>query len=284
MTQSSILGLSEATFLAVTKLFYELSGIRLGLDKRYLVEGRLRRFCPNVNDSLDDVVQRMLKVRRASDMAALVDALVTNETHFFREAKHFHFLAELVAKHTGGPFRIWSAASSTGEEAYSLAMVLANRWPVGNGIGQKNEAGSQTNEANWSVLGTDISQTVVNRAIRGVYPMTRVGGFPPGYMERFALRGEGPSEGWLIMSKALRSRVQFETWNLNDNKPMPGSFECVFLRNMLIYFDDEARCRIVRNILPSLAPRGLLMTGHAESLTNLGLPLRTVAPAVYALA
>ena len=285
-------GLSEPAFLAVTRRFHDITGIRLGPDKRHLVEGRLRRLFPSPDASLDLAAQRLLDPTQPGATDILVDALVTNETQFFREAQHFEFLAQHLARHAGGPYRVWSAACSSGEEAYTLAMVLASRWPhdAHSPLAPAGPGGRTPGAplVDWSVLGTDVSHTMVHRARRGVYPLSRATGIPTDGLRRFALKGEGPSQGWLLMAPALRERVRFEVFNLNRppsaQTPWPGPFDCVFLRNMLIYFDDEARTRIVRRVLDTLAPGGLLMTGHAESLTGLGLPLRLLAPAVYTLA
>ncbi|MFM2448056.1 MAG: hypothetical protein RIS44_506 [Pseudomonadota bacterium] len=266
MTNSISQRLSRPCFEAVTAYFQTCTGIALGPDKLDLVEGRLRRLFGEHGDGLNEQVQTLLAQRDPKALALLVDALVTNETQFFREAQHFEFLTRWAQQpQRKRPLKVWSAACSSGEEVFTIAMVLADAMgPTG-----------------WSVWGTDISHTMVARARRAVYPMPQASSFPPGYLQRFALKGEGRYEGLFLMDGGLRQTVTFDVFNLNEDGPAPGPFDVIFLRNMLIYFDDAQRHRIVLRVLRSLAPGGVLLTGHAESLSSLGLPLRSRSPAVY---
>jgi chemotaxis protein methyltransferase CheR len=197
----------------------------------------------------------------------VVDKLTTNETYFFREPQHFEFLASLLAQHDGRePFRVWSAASSSGEEAYSIAMLLAEKLgPTG-----------------WEVIGTDLSTAMVDSARRALYSMDRARHTPREYLKRHCLRGQGDFEGSLLISRALRAHVHFEPANLMEPLPNLGSFQVIFLRNVLIYFDPPGKEAIVRRVIPLLKPQGYLFTGHAESLSHLDHGLRAVRTAVYA--
>jgi chemotaxis protein methyltransferase CheR len=257
--------LSPTSFRAVSDLFHRVSGIRLTEAKRALVAGRLQRLAQACGaPDLESYVEALLRHDDAAEVTRVVDKLTTNETYFFREPQHFERLAQVAAAH-GGPLRVWSAASSSGEEAYSIAMTLAEH-----------------SRGPWEVVGTDLSTAVIDTARRGLYPLERAEGIPPAWLKRWCLKGEGEYDGQLLIAKALRERVRFQCANLTQPLPELGRFDVIFLRNVLIYFDPPGKAAIVRRVLGCLQPQGLLFSGHAESLANLGLPVRAVASAVYA--
>lgn len=261
--------LSQASFDAVANLFHRVSGIRLTPSKRQLVIGRLQKLAKeNGSHSLDEYVARVL-AGEESEMVKVVDRLTTNETYFFREPQHFHFLVDwLKHQRSGQPVRIWSAASSSGEEAYSIAMILADKiGPTG-----------------WEIVGTDLSTAMVEAGCRALYPMERGRQMPPEYLQRFCMKGQGPYEGHFLVNKALRDRVRFLSANLMQPLPDIGQFDIIYLRNVLIYFDPPAKCEIVERVCRQLKPQGYLFTGHSESLSNLDVGLVSVQPAVYARA
>jgi chemotaxis protein methyltransferase CheR len=265
--------LSNKAFDAVTQLFHSVSGIKLNESKHALVTGRLQRLATEAGEpDLESYVDKLLRGGApAQEMTRLVDRLTTNETYFFREPQHFNDLADrLGALAPGQEFKVWSAASSSGEEAYSAAMLLADR--LGLAAGSKP----------WQIVGTDLSTAMVESARRGLYTMERARLVPPDYLKRFCLKGQGDQTGQVLMARELRARVKFETGNLMQ--PMPEAlplFDVIFLRNVLIYFDNEAKAGIVRRVLTKLKPDGVLYTGHAESLTNLNLPVRAVGTAIH---
>jgi chemotaxis protein methyltransferase CheR len=262
--------LSARNFERVSALFQNVSGIRLTAAKHALVVTRLARLAGEAGESdLDRYVERLLAgALPPAETTRVVDRLTTNETYFFREPEHFRHFAELLERHPERPWRVWSGASSSGEEIYSLAMLMADR------LGQGDHR--------WSVLGTDLSTAMVEQGRRALYPAGRTNGIPGPYLKRYCLKGTGEHEGRLLVAGALRQRTRFETLNLMQ--PLPaghGPFDAIWLRNVLIYFDVEAKTAIVRRVLQALAPHGVLYTGHAESLVSLGLPIRGLAPAVY---
>lgn len=262
--------LSNQAFAQVTRLFHQVSGIKLTEAKRQLVIGRLQKLAEQQGAaSLDQYVEQLVQQRDASELVKVVDRLTTNETYFFREPQHFNHLGDLLAQRRGGgEFRVWSAASSSGEEAYSIAMLLAER----------------LGDAPWTVVGTDLSTQMVEAAQRALYPMERARNVPPHFLKRFCLKGRPPYEGQLLICRELRERVRFLGGNLKRELPDIGLFDVIFLRNVLIYFEPADKRDIVLRVMGKLKPGGLLFTGHAESLTNLDLPLRALQPAVYARA
>lgn len=259
--------LSPASFRAVTDLFHSISGIRLAPAKHALVEGRLQKLAQKRGyDDINHYVEQMLRGQERDELTLIVDRLTTNETYFFREPAHFEQLKTIArATPRGVPLRVWSAASSSGEEAYSIAMVLAE------------ERGS----AEWEVVGTDLSTDVVARARQGLYPMDRARDTPLPLIKRHCLKGQGAYAGQLLVSRELRARTRFLCANLTQPLPDIGQFDVIFLRNVLIYFDNPGKEGIVRNVVTRLKKTGQLFTGHAESLGNLDVPVRAVGPAIY---
>lgn len=262
--------LSTQTFDAVTRMFEDVSGIRLGAAKRALVTGRLQRMAQDRDQpDVDAYVRGLLQRRDPAEIGEVVDRLTTNETYFFREPKHFEALVQRAQAHAVGggsqAFRVWSAASSSGEEAYSIAMVLADR------------LGSRP----WEVVGTDLSSAMVRNAQRALYPLDRARDTPPELLRKHCRRGEGRYEGQFLVSRELRQRVGFQQANLTEKLPEIGFFDVIFLRNVLIYFDVPGKIDIVRRVATRLKPGGQLYTGHAESLNGMDTGLRQVRTAVY---
>jgi chemotaxis protein methyltransferase CheR len=261
--------LSNKAFAAVTQLFHRVSGIQLGEHKQALVAGRLQKLAQESGETnLDAYVDRLVRGQApAEEMTRVIDRLTTNETYFFREPQHFTDLAARVRAHPPSEeFVVWSAASSSGEEAYSVAMVLADL----------------RGDAPWQVIGTDLSTAMVESAQRGIYSMERARMVPAEYLKKWCLKGHGPHEGALRVQRRLRERVRFQCANLMEKLPQLPAFDVIFLRNVLIYFDADAKSQIVRRVLPQLKPEGVLYTGHAESLSTLNLPVRVLATAIHA--
>ena len=261
--------LSTQTYTAISDYFFRVSGIRLTAGKKALVQGRLYRLAlDNGFADLEAFIRDLVRGQLPEALeVATVDRLTTNETYFYREPAHFEDLRRFVASRAAGQeLRIWSAASSTGEEAYSIAMLL----------------GELVGTAPWRVMGTDLSTAVVQAARQGLYAMERAGNIPEDYLKRFCLRGTGPYEGYLLIDKSIRSRVEFQVANLMRDLPALPTFDVIFLRNVLIYFEPEHKADIVRRVLQRLKPDGRLYVGHAESLNGLDLPLQTVSTAIYA--
>jgi chemotaxis protein methyltransferase CheR len=262
--------LSDQEFSRFQRFIYEAAGITLATSKKTLVSGRLAKRLQELElRSYGEYFQLLVSGRAPQETQQAVDLLTTNETYFFREMKHFDRLRELaLSPARRGPFRVWSAASSSGEEAYSAAMVLADC--LGGTA--------------WQVLGSDISARVLERARRGIYAMSRTAHTPPAYQKRFCLRGVGPWQGTLLVEPELRQRVEFRHINLNSPLPKLAPFDVIFLRNVMIYFNDATKRQVVERLAAQLKPGGHFFIGHSESLTHINHGLRPVAPSVYQLA
>ncbi|WP_088279359.1 protein-glutamate O-methyltransferase CheR [Ideonella sp. A 288] len=262
--------LSDAEFARFQRFIFDAAGITLGAAKKPLVTGRLgKRLAVYGLSSYAEYFRLLSSGQHPDETQMAVDLLTTNETYFFREAQHFERLREhaLAARQDGRPYRVWSAASSSGEEAYSIAMVLAEC--LGG--------------APWEVLGTDISLRVLQDAVRGLYTMERARHLPPELMRRHCLKGTDEHAGRLMVRPELRARVSFGQVNLNEPLPALGRFDFVFLRNVMIYFSDDTKRQVVARVVSTLAPGGCLCVGHSESLNHLTDALRTVAPSMYCL-
>lgn len=259
--------ISPGAFRCIRDLFQRESGIALPAAKQALVASRLRkRLAHHKLDSFDTYCTLLTAPDAHAERRVVIDLLTTNETYFFREPDHFVHLGDTVRPRIASrPLRVWSAASSTGEEAYSLAMTLADRCGTNN----------------WEVLASDLSTRVLEHARRGIYEMNRLQHMPADYLERYCLKGTGEYAGFMRISPQLRDRVLFVEHNLLDAPSALGRFDIIFMRNVLIYFDRDTKQKIVSTAVEALVDDGLFYTGHSESLHGLDLPLRAVSPSIY---
>ena len=233
-----------------------------------LLVGRLTKQLNHYGFTTFSEYYRLLSSRQPpEEIQTFVDLLTTNETYFFREPQHFDYLRSQIipARRTGNTFRIWSGACSSGEEAYSMAMVLADAMPDGN----------------WEVFASDISQTVLTRAQAGLYPLERTNGIPKEFLRKYCLKGVRSQDGKLLVAPELRKRVRFGQVNLTLPIEGIGDFDVIFLRNVMIYFDTETKRKVVNNMIPNLKRAGYFVVGHSESLNGITDRLRPVRPTVY---
>jgi chemotaxis protein methyltransferase CheR len=255
--------ISAAAFGFLADLLRSRSGLVIGQDKIYLLETRLAPILKREKlRDLNDLVDR-LRGRGADAVARdVVEAMTTNESFFFRDDKPFqHFRAQalarvVAARGPGVPLRIWSAAASSGQEAYSLAMILS-------------ESRALLGDRRVEILGTDLARDQLARAREGVYTQFEVQrGLPVQMLMRHFRREDA---GWRI-SDALRAMVQWKEWNLLGDLRSLGRFDIVFCRNVLIYFDQPTKTRALEAIAGQMSPDGMLYLGGAE--TVLGLTTR----------
>jgi len=270
-------GLTEREFREFRELILRESGIHLSDAKKALLVGRLGKRLRELG--MNDFTQYLEFVGASDDeLRVMLDHVSTNETHFFREPNHFTYLEEHVypqwrAQAEAGlrsrRIRVWSAACSTGQEPYSLAMHLLACFPV---------------EAGWQieVVGTDISTRVLERARAGTWPIEKAKEIPDDYLRRFMLKGQGGQTGRMKAGPEISAVVRFGRLNLNDPEyALPGNFDLIFCRNVMIYFRNETKKTVVGKLLRKLGPNGLLFVGHAENLATLCEEVMTVAPTVY---
>ena len=245
---------------------YEIAGINLSDAKKALVSGRLSKRIKHYNLPSYADYFRLVKSNTHGELQTAVDLLTTNETFFFREPKHFDFLRDkILPTWSAGQRRVWSAASSSGEEAYTLAMMLAEHAPTDA----------------WEISGTDISTRVLERARSAQYPLADAEDIPHKYLSKYCLKGIGSQDGTFIVTRELRRRVSFIHANLQQDLTKLGYFDVIFLRNVLIYFDVETKQRVVEKVLRRLKPGGFLIVGHSESLNGISDGLKIIQPSIY---
>ena len=261
--------LTPEEFAWITTFLRRLTGIELKEGKQTLVMSRLdRRLRIYEMDSYTEYFQLIAGLESPEETQIAIDLLTTNETYFFRETEHFNLLPTLIPtpeQARGRPIRIWSAASSSGEEAYTIALTLA-------GCMQ---------DRLWEVVGSDISSRVLVTARRCLYPIEAAEKIPVKARQAFCLKGRDEHEGLFTLRSELRSRVTFVQANLLKPLPQLGTFDVVFLRNVMIYFSQDTKAALLQRVEELIRPGGHLLIGHAESLHGLDNQLEQVTPSVY---
>lgn len=260
--------LRDDEFRQFQSWIYQAAGISLSDAKKALVAGRLfKRLKFHQLSSYGDYFRFIMSGGSTAELQIALDLLTTNETYFFREPKHFDFLRDQVLPNLapGRACRIWSAASSSGEEAYTIAMTLAEALV----------------SKPWDVFGSDISSHVLAIARAGHYPMARARNIPEPLLKKYCLKGTGRQEGTFLIDRPLRSHVEFAQVNLNHPLPDVGMFDVIFLRNVMIYFDQETKQQVVSRILPQLKSGGYFMVSHSESLNGVTDQLTLIKPSIY---
>lgn len=270
----------ESGFDRFSRMVQDSIGVCLPKSKRIMVESRLRRRLVELGLQDAEAYFRHLFDNGAlhDELETIFDAVTTNKTDFFREPQHFKYLTERViperlarrpATGRSSMVKVWSAAASTGAEAFTTAMVLA-------------DLESRQGPFEWRILGTDINQSVLAEARRAIYPDLMIQPVPDQYRERFLLRGQGRHDGNWRISPDLRRRVNFRQMNLIDAQyPVDTGIDVIFLRNVLIYFSQADQIRVVEKLADHLAHRGHLFVGHAEGMLVRHRGLRQVGPAIY---
>jgi chemotaxis protein methyltransferase CheR len=263
--------LNAREYESIRKLAYDTFGLDLRAGKETLVSTRLaKQIRLSGHSSFSDYYRHVVGDSTGQALVSLINALTTNHTSFFREQAHFDFFKKKFLPEFGGRrnIDIWSAACSTGEEPYTIAMCAAEE--LGPAV-----------RGRVRILATDISTEVLEKAKRGTYPANRFEGVSEARLRKFWLRGEGSSTGWYRIRKELRELIEFQRFNLLGRDAAPGRFQLIFCRNVMIYFDKPTQQRVVRRLAESLEPGGYFLTGHAESLTGIDHGLEHVQPAVY---
>jgi chemotaxis protein methyltransferase CheR len=260
--------LKDSEFRQFQNWLHQTTGIFLSPVKKALVAGRLSKRLRDLNlVNYAEYFHVIMQASADAELQTAIDLLTTNETYFFREPKHFDFLrdAVLTGLTPGKTLRIWSAACSSGEEVYSLAMTLADRLTT----------------THWEILGSDISTQVLTTARNAHYGLARAHTIPHSFLVKYCLKGTGNQEGTFLIDRSLRSRVQFAQINLNERLPNVGEFDVIFLRNVMIYFDQETKRQVVARILAQLKPGGYFFVSHSESLNGVSDALTLISPSTY---
>jgi chemotaxis protein methyltransferase CheR len=264
---------TDADFDFIRQLIVSLTGISLSEQKRELVYGRLAKRLRSLD--MQSFAQYCAYVEQdAQELHELVNAITTNLTSFFREPYHFDYLRdtllpELLRSNAGSRrIRIWSAGCSTGEEPYSVAMVLRDAIPAGQGWDAR-------------ILATDIDSNVLARAQLGIYAEERATGIPERYLRRSFRRGQGDNAGMLRVNDEIRSLISFRQLNLMQDWPMKGPFDLIFCRNVVIYFDKPTQKRLFNRYADLLVDNGHLFIGHSETLFQICDRFTSIGRTIY---
>jgi chemotaxis protein methyltransferase CheR len=269
--------ISTRDFTRLCNLIYEKAGIRLGSEKKTMLEVRIKRRLKALDLSSYDEYCTYLFGREGlkDELVPLIDVVTTNKTDFFREPGHFNFLVEkalpeLTARERGGgPLLIWSAGCSTGEEPYTLAIVLS-------------EYGLTHPGFRFRILATDISTRVLEKAEAGVYSTEVVSPVPASLKKKYLMASRDPGSDRVRVVPELRRLIEFRRLNFMDaDYGIAEKADAIFCRNVIIYFDRETQEKVLQKLARQLVPRGYMFVGHAETLHDMDLPLAPVAPALY---
>lgn len=271
--------MTDRTFSRFKTFIKDELGINITDGKRTMLQARLQKRLRNLGlSSFEDYCDYVFSdAGRKTELLSMIDVVTTNKTDFFREPKHFEYLSRIVLPEMvrskkagfGRPATFWSAGCSTGEEPYTLAMVLSDfaaLWP-----GFK-----------FSILATDISGQVLKKAALGIYDHEKIEPVPMAMRKKYMLRGKDRSRNIVRMTPAIRAEVTFRRMNLmeSDNR-LRALFDVIFFRNVIIYFDRPTQERVLLSVCRRLRSDGVLFLGHSETLNGLNLPLKPLVSTVY---
>ncbi len=271
--------LSDADFHKLAAFIEGELGIRMPDTKRIMLESRLQKRLRHFGlASFSDYLKLVFSDSgRETELINMIDAVTTNKTDFFREADHFDYLIEHIvpeARRISGagssrPLEIWSAGCSTGEEPYTIAMVLAERRSADPGF-------------SFRIFASDLSSQVLEKAQDAIYDEERAAIVPLSFKKKYMLRSKDRGQPRIRMKPEIRSFLSFARINfMEESYPLDRSFDVVFCRNVIIYFERKIQEMILRRICEHVRPGGWLILGHSETLTGMDLPLRGVAPTIY---
>ncbi|MEO5865261.1 MAG: protein-glutamate O-methyltransferase CheR [Nitrospiraceae bacterium] len=264
--------ISPKEFEQFRALIYQECGISLNESKKTLLVSRLSKRLRTLElDSFQAYYDLVAGQTESDEFTLLLDLVSTNKTDFFREPKHFDFLREqiLPTLQSTRRVRIWSSASSSGEEPYTIAMTLYDSVP-------------DPGRWDFNILASDISTRVLARAASGVYEDERVRDLPAEIVERHFLKGKGDRAGMIKVKPHLTQMVRYRRINLmDDTYPIKAPLDLIFCRNVMIYFDRPTQAKLVSKFHRYLKPGGYLFIGHSESLQRLDQPFKSVAPTIY---
>ena len=267
---------TDADFIKFSRLVYDQSGISLSESKKELVKARLgKRIRKGKFQSFRAYYNHVIKDQSGEEMVLLLNSISTNFTDFFRENHHFEYLKNQLLPQIKNrtdripkKIRIWSAGCSSGEEPYSIAITLL-------------ESLVPVTDWDLKILATDISTKVLTNAQSGIYLKEKIEALSPDLIKKYFLQGENQWQNYVKVKSQLKSVVQFQRFNLMDSFSFNDLFDCIFCRNVMIYFDKKTRENLVNRLYDHLEKEGVLFIGHSESLTGIEHPFLYVKSAIY---
>ena len=276
MSDNQIAPLNDADFTKLSNFIYVNYGIKLPISKKIMLQSRLAsRLKINGMKSYAEYTKYVLSGdANESEIVNMIDLVSTNKTDFYREAAHFDFMKEValpnfISNHSEKTFKVWSSASSSGEEAYTIAMVIS-------------EFIENNRKIDFEILGTDISARILEKAKLGIYPMDRVDVIPLSQKKKYLLRSKDQENPMVRIVPSLRAKARFQRLNLMDTSyNVPKDFDIIFCRNVLIYFDRETQEKVINKLCMHLKPGGYFFLGHSESISGFDVPLKPLKPTMF---
>ena len=250
-------------------------GIKITQTKKTMLQARLQRRLRTLNmKSYGQYLEYLQTLRGLEvELPQMVDAVTTNTTSFFREPKHFEYLSQTILpqwqkRYPGQTFSVWNAGCSSGEEPYTTAMTLMDYH-------------ERVSPLKFTIVATDISTDILNKAARAVYEDEKIGTIPVEFRRKYLLRSKDKNKRLVRIIPALRDKVSFRRLNFMDDFQFREKMDLIFCRNVMIYFDKKTQTELVQKFCNHLEPGGHLFIGHSESLAGADLPLKQLAPATY---
>ena len=268
--------ITDTDFYRLSELIYNDYGIQMPITKKIMLESRLRKRLKAIKiDSFEVYVNYIFSPEGVkNELVHMIDAISTNKTDFFREPGHFQFMTETLLpefqdEKSSNALRVWSSAASTGEEAYTIAMVI-------------EEFLKNKRAFDYSIYCTDISTEALKKAVDGIYTYERISNISLDLKRKYFLKSKDKDKPTVRMIPALRKKLSFNRMNLIDDiYRVPYEFDVIFCRNVLIYFDKPTQEKVINKLCKKLKKGGIFFLGHSESLTGMDTPLKTIIPTVF---
>ena len=263
--------ISKEGFAQISKYVNNAYGINLSEAKQNLVENRLYRRLKFLRmNSYSQYIRHIFEPAGKQELELLCDLLSTNKTYFYREPAHFHFLQNLLGNAPGDKsWKVWSAASSAGDEVYTVSCIF--------------EDARRIKPLHYTILGTDISSRMIDEANVASYPYSRIKLLPSHHVKNYFIKTEDDREGvFYSAGPVIRKNVRFQQFNLiRDIPALSEKFDIIFCRNVLIYFKEEMKQQVVKDLISKLKPGGYLMLGHCEGMLCRNTGLKQIGPAIF---
>lgn len=263
--------MSRQNFIKLSQFIYDNYGIKMPDNKQIMLEGRLqKRLKENNIATYDEYCQFLFSEKgMQTELIHMIDVVTTNKTDFFREPHHFEFLQKFLTTYSPNFLKVWSAGCSSGEEPYTLTMILT-------------EYKQQNVRFDFSILATDISSRILRKASDAIYSEKIVEVIPLPFKQKYLLKSKNRENPTVRVIKSLRQKITFQRLNFMDqNYAVPTDFDVVFCRNVLIYFDKDTQESVINKLCTKLKDNGFLFLGHSESIAGLNVPLKQLQPTVY---
>ncbi|NDV27227.1 CheR family methyltransferase [Desulfovibrio sp. JC010] len=266
--------MSDADFGKFSKLIKEEFGIKMPPSKKTMLEARLQKRLRALGFASHSQYCDFLFSPGGfeRELTQLIDVVTTNTTDFFREPKHFELMLSTIlpdlTQRNSRPVKVWSAGCSSGEEPYTLCMVM-------------NEFAEKNANFKYSLLATDISTDILRKAMNAVYPMNKVDVVPMALKKKYLLKSKDKAKPLVRMKPELRNKVDFKRLNFMEPFPFKDQKDIIFCRNVVIYFDRATQYTLFQKFCSTLSRGGYLFIGHSESISGMELPVRQIAPTVY---